>query len=114
MDELMEKLLVLLDAAHDELENYCAGDCSVCEHDVKSFGCIDVRLAKHLITNGVTIQKWIPVSERVPTEADANSGGKVLAHRKEGHSDTFYWKTVVDFPEWFTHWMPTTELPKEV
>lgn len=109
MDELREKLIKILS------EDNAYPDCANCQTPVGHCNrCVLERHADHLIANGVTVQQWIPVSERVPTEADANSGGKVLAHRKEGYSDTFYWKTVEDFPDWFTHWTPTHEPPKEV
>ena len=39
--------------------------------------------ADHLISNGVTVQKWIPVSERLP-EDDSH----VLVARKNGDVDT--------------------------
>lgn len=28
-------------------------------------------LADHLISNGVTVQKWIPVSERLPKDSES-------------------------------------------
>ena len=43
--------------------------CNFCEHSDDGFACERHRnevIADHLIANGVTIQKWIPVSERLP------------------------------------------------
>ena len=71
------------------------------------------ELAVHLIANGVTVQKWIPVSERLP----------------EPFTIVFIWdstnKRVTDaymtrHMEWVgismshevTHWMPIPEPPK--
>lgn len=93
-------------------------------------------IVQNLIANGITIQKWIPVTERLP-EKD----GKYLLfeQRKQGaYIDTIYfakdarkidrydfkdnWKNVwYDYDnEWgyytvdtFTHWMPLPEPPKE-
>ena len=61
--------------------------------------------------------RWIPVSERLPTEYDAknNRGGFVLIHRSKSVWD-------VDFARWYnvtnddltSHWMPLPEPPQEV
>ena len=60
--------------------------------------------------------RWIPVSERLPTEYDAknNRGGFVLIHRSKSVWD-------VDFARWYnvtnddltTHWMPLPSIPSE-
>lgn len=78
------------------------------------------NIVDFLIANGVTIQKWIPVSERLPDRS-----GEVLVCTKHFFYDTrniakavfkkgsggFYgngghWKNV-------THWMELPEPPKE-
>ena len=67
-------------------------------------------IADYLISNGVTVQKWIPVSERLPDESgevigyDAIHGIRVMFY----HYSLIYtdWKRV-------THWMPLPEPPKE-
>ena len=92
------------------------------------------KIADALIANGVTIQQWIPVTERLP-EKD----GKYLLFEQRKHGayiDTIYfakdarkidrydfkdnWKNVwYDYDsEWgyytvdtFTHWMPLPEPP---
>ena len=61
MDEVRDKLIELLQ------------DCD-CPYPCKA--------ADHLIANGVTIQRWIPVTERKPTAADADAKGKVFAYSK--------------------------------
>ena len=46
----------------------CVGtDCFDCPYMGKA-NCNEAMIADHLIANGVTIQKWIPVSERLPQE----------------------------------------------
>ena len=36
--------------------------------DVQYLGGLEEKVADHLIANGVTIQKWIPVTERLPED----------------------------------------------
>ena len=71
--------------------------------------------ADHLIANGVTIQKWIPVSEQEePTE-----NGTYLCHGYWFGSRKKQTETAEFFGEWniannfiLTHWMPLPEPPK--
>lgn len=71
-------------------------------------------IAAHLIDNGVTVQRWIPVSERLPTAEDAVHGHvRAFSVRTKRGMDWPY-KSVRNHPEWFTHWMPLPEPPKEV
>lgn len=78
------------------------------------------RIADHLISNGVTVQEWIPVKDRLPEE-------KVdcIVHYKHAYCDNDdYWaigicfydgeKFLFDPAYKVTHWMPLPEPPKEV
>lgn len=38
--------------------------------EVQYLGGLEERIADHLIANGVTVQRWIPVTERRPEEND--------------------------------------------
>ena len=74
------------------------------------------EIADHLIANGVTIQQWIPVSERLPEEyvrvlaidkvtgeveiAQLNAFGSFVFRDGRGHGASY--------------WMPLPEPPKEV
>ena len=84
------------------------------------------RTADHLIANGVTVQEWIPVSERLPEYDNflvaTNYGGVGEAFTLDGK---IYWqeeaaKSVYEIGiygapiEEVTHWMPLPEAPKEV
>ena len=83
------------------------------------------RIADLLIANGVTVQEWIPVTERLPETIPCNagteyseavfvltSGRKVMAAVWDGIDwlEAFgYWEA---WGEKVTHWMPLPELPK--
>lgn len=70
-------------------------------------------VADYLIDSGITIQKWIPVTERIPDWKD----GKVLVSTKYGFSiceRTVNGRWKGQHANWITHWMPLPEPPKEV
>lgn len=81
------------------------------------------RTADYLLAHGVTVQEWIPVSERLPEDS-----GLTLVR-----VDFYMWDEKVNVPSleryvneekaWFcdgakltnvTHWMPLPAAPKEV
>jgi len=85
--------------------------------------------ADYLIDNGVTIQRWIPVTERLP-EDDLHKGSKVkrikvyVAYRTNGRwvcrtqtRAKGFWYGEPDEWDWIkssdpiTHWMPLPNLP---
>ena len=71
--------------------------------------------ADHLIANGVTVQQWIPVEERLPEE-----GQRVLSVKEDGYVEincitnrTGDWfSRAYDPSSVITHWMPLPEPPK--
>lgn len=65
-----EKLILMIEEKDEHL--WGLEDDDIFGIDYHNFG----ELADHLLANGVTFQKWIPVTERLP-EKD----GKFLAHR---------------------------------
>lgn len=76
------------------------------------------EIADYLISNGVTVQEWIDVKDRLPEES-----GMYIVTAKDGHAHR------VSFVQWqkknrmwnltgarsywrVTHWMPMPQLPK--
>ena len=93
--------------------------------DVQYLGGLEEKIADHLLANSVTVQEWIPVTERLPDET-----GRYLAVKKRiapdclggNRTDIVILRFFVDkgfrmpthIPEWInkeineevTHWMP--------
>ena len=106
MMDVREKLVELLNEAFFDY-NHGKGD-----------GYIPKNFADHLVANGVTVQEWIPVKDRLP-EDDSD----VIAYLRTGEEgrifpanyakgvwfDCIFNKRVT---ETITHWMPLPELPK--
>ena len=78
------------------------------------------EIADHLIDNGVTVQEWISVDDRLPEEKV-----NCIVHYKHAYCDNDdYWAIGMCFydgekfqlaPAYkVTHWMPMPEPPKEV
>lgn len=99
---MREKLIELIQSAVDGCATYWAG-----------------RIADHLIAHGVTVQRWIPVTERLPKD-----NSNVLAYLRMGEEGRIY-PAFYAHGMWFdrvfsnpttkstTHWMPLPEPPKE-
>ena len=77
-----------------------------------------LAIAQHLITHGVTVQKWISVNERLPEEKV-----NCIVHYKHAYCDNDdYWaigicfydgeKFQMDWSYKVTHWMPLPKPPK--
>lgn len=103
-DEIRDQLVKLVKRALIAWEH---GD--VCE-----------RVADHLVAHGVTIQRWIPVSERLPKE-----GQSVLVYRESKkmiapHVSLCTYHGTREKNEWsrrtdhVMYWMPLPEAPKGV
>lgn len=77
-------------------------------------------LADYLIAHGVTVQEWIPVSERLPKDGIRvlvlHDDGVVRIGMSRGYFPSIVSKThtkAYGITE-VTHWMPLPESPKEV
>ena len=103
---------------------------------VQYLGGLEEKVADHLIANGVTVQKWIPVTERLPDKDGDYLVVKkifnniiiqdVLSFAKDSRKVDKYdfhrgWKNVWYYydSEWghitvdsVTYWMPLPEPPK--
>ena len=89
------------------------------EHSITVESKNNETVADALIANGVTIQKWIPVAERLPNAHDS-----CIVYRKStfGHFSMLRYTPALGFhfydSEWgdvtvdnVTHWMPLPEPP---
>ena len=113
---MREKLIELQDSG-----NICPKGITSCldcpYHKKYAFGkpCDEkAAIADRMIANGVTIQKWIPVSERLPEDYEdvlVYSGGVEPGWCDRG---VFYEydKYESDRIDGVTHWMPLPEPPK--
>lgn len=105
------------------------------EEDIELCGW-QYRLVEHLINNGVTFNKWIPVTERLPEVASIHNHRRYTSQKsirvlcvcvqtsgkrmvKEGHCEWFddhpepRWRVPGEIDS-VTHWMPLPEVPEEV
>ena len=109
MNNVREKLVELL------LECDRAFDVLACYNERPRKSTSASLLADHLLANGVTVQEWISVSERLPED-----GQSVLTYkngicdiqtyeaRKNGWvSKSWFWSMAT-----VTHWMPLPQPPK--
>ena len=69
-------------------------------------------IAEKLIANGVTVQEWVPVTERLPTIYDADDDNCVLAIHKATNKRYYHWRSVANNPFDFTYWTRTPHPPK--
>ena len=119
-----EKLI----AKQQEAIKICGNrNCVVCVYRPKGFNCKYELIADHLIANGVTIQRWIPVEERLPDLIPCDAGTAyseaVVIWTDNRKAMVAVWDGV-DFicpasfweaeGENITHWMPLPKPPKEV
>ena len=73
---------------------------------------LDEKLADDLIAHGVTVQEWVPVTERLPTIYDADDDNCVLAIHKATNKRYYHWRSVANNPFDFIYWTRTPHPPK--
>ena len=110
MDNTREKLIELLEFAMDY--SYVMRELKKTTTDANENPFI--AMADFLIANGVTVQKWIPVTERLPEE-----DGYYLVYCGEYDGIcVIYYENLVTKGKWMckwkevTHWMPLPEPPR--
>lgn len=94
MDEMRKTLSEILRSA-------CAGRCQP-----SCFDCV----ADYLIKNGVTVWRYIPTAERLPSKEDANKSEQVMAYNlnyKRWERTHISW--IIIHPAWYSHWTPIIE-----
>ena len=81
--------------------------------DCRTYVAHKEELVERLIANGVTFQKWIPVTEMLPERGQEVI---VASYRmiKPVVFTTNFWDKENDNWYGITHWMPLPNLPKEV
>lgn len=95
------------DGKHD-----CCEDCEFGENRDACIAYLKESMADHLIANGVTVQQWIPVTERLPKEEDADEHDCVLVHTSNRDNLIVAREAVWKCTEFVTHWQPLHEPPK--
>ena len=110
MDNIREKLVELIckGTVYDRyLDRFRPRGCHGYTADV---------LADYLIDNGVTVQQWIPVTERLPKDGQCVLTYKngicdvqtYEARRNGWVSESWFWSMAT-----VTHWMPLPTPPKQ-
>lgn len=106
-----------------EMENELTSLLAANECLCLAWGCTYNEAAEDLIANGVTIQRWIPVEERLP-ERDCRVAVLYRFPRSDMKFSTVFDYYASDPAPHFqhtmgeggpivTHWMPLPEAPKE-
>ena len=109
MPDIKEKMVELLEPHMSSSTcTFESNDCDLTHCQA----CNANAVADHLIANGVTIQKWISVEERLPTVEDEDSNETVLAvHKADGFARCWSRIYIVKYHTRFLCWMRTPEPP---
>ena len=115
MPNTKEKLIELVNEADEWADRKCDElECEKCSENEMKPNCVQRLAVDYLITNGVTVQKWIPVTERLP---DVGCDVLFVCRSKKygvgAYSDTYKDFFMGQFPvKGVTHWMPLPQPPK--
>ena len=124
---MREKLIELQKEAVRNCEP--GSECLNCRY-MGQADCMERLTADYMVANGVTIQKWIPVSERLPDKITnkvivlCKNGYRGFGHYEDYKGEQTWYNLESDkpFTDWdledcesyeVTHWMPTPQPPKE-
>ena len=117
--DVREKLVELLEPHMSGLAcEYESGSCEL----TSCRSCNAKNIADHLIANGVTVQEWIPVKDRLPEYSNDGFADAVLVTDGFVQHMAYFvggeWRFAesgeIKEPMWYriTHWMPLPEPPK--
>ena len=127
MPNTREKLIELICDANYDITRICVNRdwCDGCPAEYGKGQCKEAYIADHLIAHGVTVQKWIPVTERLPDTAERVLVCKtwlgrvykpVYGYYRDFPNQKGCWYVLTDdgyYPQReVTHWMPLPEPPK--
>ena len=118
-----EKLLNLTREATAKIANHCANiSCEKCakesgKYDKESGKCkcsIMEMFTDHLIENGVTVKRWIPVSEMLPNRSEdvLVTDGEQLCTAWLSRGNAWIRSDTSAILDGITHWMPMPQAPK--
>lgn len=110
-----EKLTDLIREAHKKCKRQT--ECHECEVYGNGSDCVYMFMANLLIENGVTVQKWIPVTERLPESLGLVVALTIGGNRIIAQHDRYGWLRYGGYEAErlrpITHWMPLPEPPKD-
>ena len=114
--DVREKLVELLDEAEEWADHKCdVLDCETCPADKMKGNCVQQLMVDRLIANGVTVQEWISVNDRLP------KGGAIVLCNTDYFVEVLQWDERADMwvdqyrsyrKNYVTHWMPLPQPPK--
>jgi hypothetical protein len=116
METVKEKLAKLIDESKSYANHQCFHTQNVCVECPfsKESNCKKFYQAEYLIQNGVTIQEWVSVDERLPEK----TGKYIVCTAKNAVYCAKYYANGKHFGTemntHITHWMPLPEPPKGV
>ena len=106
----------LLDSLHEKILKSKFAE-EVTDAEIYALVKAKMNMSENLTSSDVpdnNVGKWISVTERLPTEEDADWNGKVLAIDDYlGEIQTYWYKVVARHANSFSHWMPLPQPPKE-
>ena len=127
--DVREKLVELIaqkvcDTWSESCDEWLPHDCGKCYAN----DCLISEIADHLIANGVTVQEWIDVKDRLPDNKEhdwvlaqvVEDNGfmhipKVMEYRQlknDWFEETYGWLSEHNGAFTVTHWMPLPQPPK--
>ena len=117
MPNTREKLIEVKQTLEMCYKQGITSECNGCAYRGHNNVCMDALMEDALavinqLESNAPVQKWIPVTERLPTEDDADGDGFVFAYTVENKKIIALWTDVCKFSEFVTHWMPLPPAPK--